>query len=68
VAVAGTVPWGGEGVKRGWFIRLTNVSPSVSRLSIKCAILDVSQSYGPPLPAKTIALRLLIVCKHNSQH
>jgi hypothetical protein len=39
--------WGVNGGRRG---KLTPSPPSVSRLSIKCRNLDVSQPYGSPLP------------------
>jgi hypothetical protein len=49
-------------------VRLTNLPPSVSRLSRQCGILNISQPYRPPRPVTGIALRFLILEKWNNEN
>jgi hypothetical protein len=48
------------GIKRSRRARLTNLPPSVSRLSRQCGILDISEPYGTPRSDTEIALFILL--------
>jgi hypothetical protein len=48
------------GSKERRVLGLTTLPPSVSRLSIQCGILNISQPYSPPRPVTGIALLFTI--------
>jgi hypothetical protein len=50
-------------IKQSRRVRLTISAPSVSQLSRKCGIIDISQSYRHPRPVTGIALILLLPWK-----
>jgi hypothetical protein len=52
------------GLKGGRRVRLTTLTPSVSRLPRQCGILDILQRYRPPRP--TTGLALLLTFYHLS--
>jgi hypothetical protein len=51
------------GIKGSQHIWLKTSLPSVSRLSIKCGIPDISWPYGPPWPVTGMALPLLTMSR-----
>jgi hypothetical protein len=55
------------GVKRGQHIRLTAPPSTVSQLSRKHGILDISRSHRPPWSVKGIALFDFYFTRHKKQ-
>jgi hypothetical protein len=53
------------GIKCGRCEGLTTLPPSVSRLSIQCVILNISQPYRPPRPVTGIALLYFTLKLHG---
>jgi hypothetical protein len=49
------------GLSRGWRVGLTTSSPSLSRMSRLCGILNISQPYRPPRPVMGIALLFVYI-------
>jgi hypothetical protein len=50
------------GIEYGQCVRLTNLSPSVSRLSRQCGFLDISHTYTPPCPVMGITFTPPSLC------
>jgi hypothetical protein len=55
-------------LKLGLRVRLTNLLPSVSRLSILCAILNISQPYRPQRPVTAIGLLYIYIYIYIYMH